>query len=88
MLVTDIGLPNGMNGRQLADQVRVQWPQLPVLMVTGYAESTVMKNETLPAQMELLIKPFAMHALVGKVEAMLAAAASGGVESGAVQAAA
>jgi DNA-binding NtrC family response regulator len=88
MLVTDIGLPNGMNGRQLADQVRVQWPQLPVLMVTGYAESTVMKNETLPAQMELLIKPFAMNALVGKVEAMLAAAANAGVESGAVQAAA
>ena len=88
ILVTDIGLPNGMNGRQLADQVRVQWPQLPVLMVTGYAESTVMKNETLPPQMELLIKPFAMNALVGKVEAMLAAAANGGVESGAVQAAA
>jgi PAS domain S-box-containing protein len=86
MLVTDIGLPNGMNGRQLADQVRVQWPQLPVLMVTGYAESTVMKNETLPAQMELLIKPFAMNALAGKVEAMLAAAANAGVESGAVQA--
>ncbi|HEX8785507.1 MAG TPA: PAS domain S-box protein [Telluria sp.] len=71
MLVTDIGLPNGMNGRQLADLVRAQWPQLPVLMVTGYAESTVMKNETLPAQMELLIKPFAMNALVGKVDAML-----------------
>jgi CheY-like chemotaxis protein len=82
MLVTDIGLPDGMNGRQLADQVRVQWPQLPVLMVTGYAESTVMKNETLPAQMELLTKPFAMHALVGKVEAMLAASGVG-VESGA-----
>jgi PAS domain S-box-containing protein len=77
MLVTDVGLPNGMNGRQLADQVRTQWPQLPVLMVTGYAESTVMKNETLPAQMELLTKPFAMHALVGKVEAMLATAAAG-----------
>ena len=76
MLVTDIGLPNGMNGRQLADQVRVQWPQLPVLMVTGYAESTVMKNETLPAQMELLIKPFAMNALVGRVDAMLAASES------------
>jgi PAS domain S-box-containing protein len=71
MLVTDIGLPNGMNGRQLADLVRAQWPQLPVLMVTGYAESTVMKNETLPAQMELLIKPFAMNSLVGKVDAML-----------------
>jgi PAS domain S-box-containing protein len=71
MLVTDVGLPNGMNGRQLADQVRVQWPQMPVLLVTGYAESTVMKNDSLPAQMALLTKPFAMHALVDKVGAML-----------------
>jgi PAS domain S-box-containing protein len=71
MLVTDVGLPNGMNGRQLADQVRVQWPQMPVLLVTGYAESTVMRNETLPAQMELLTKPFAMMALAERVGAML-----------------
>jgi PAS domain S-box-containing protein len=73
ILVTDVGLPNGMNGRQLADQVRVQWPQLPVLLVTGYAESTVMRNETLPAQMELLTKPFAMTALAERVGAMLVA---------------
>jgi PAS domain S-box-containing protein len=76
MLVTDIGLPNGMNGRQLADQVRVQWPQMPVLLVTGYAESTVMRNDSLPSQMELLTKPFAMNALVEKIEAMLAACAN------------
>ena len=81
MLVTDVGLPNGMNGRQLADHVRVQWPQLPVLMVTGYAESTVMKNEKLPAQMEILTKPFAMNALVEKVGCMLALGAN--VETGA-----
>ena len=81
MLVTDVGLPNGMNGRQLADHVRVQWPQLPVLMVTGYAESTVMKNEKLPAQMEILAKPFAMNALVDKVGCMLAQGV--GVETGA-----
>jgi PAS domain S-box-containing protein len=76
MLVTDVGLPNGMNGRQLADQVRVQWPQMPVLLVTGYAESTVMRNETLPAQMELLTKPFAMMAMAEKVGAMLAGVGS------------
>jgi CheY-like chemotaxis protein len=84
MLVTDVGLPNGMNGRQLADQVRMLWPQIPVLLVTGYAESTVMRNETLPAQMELLTKPFAMNALVDKVGNMLAPAAAGtGANTGA-----
>jgi DNA-binding NtrC family response regulator len=74
-----------MNGRQLADQVRMLWPQIPVLLVTGYAESTVMRNETLPAQMELLTKPFAMNALVEKVGNMLApaAAASTGKNTGA-----
>ncbi len=71
VLVTDIGLPNGMNGRQLADQLRAGAPRLPVLLVTGYAESTVMKNESLPAQMELLIKPFAMHAMLERVAAMM-----------------
>jgi PAS domain S-box-containing protein len=85
MLVTDVGLPNGMNGRQLADQVRMLWPQIPVLLVTGYAESTVMRNETLPAQMELLTKPFAMTALAAKVGAMLAAGA--GATAGVAQAA-
>jgi CheY-like chemotaxis protein len=70
VLVTDVGLPGGMNGRQLADIARAQWPQLPVLLITGYAEGTVMKNEPLPAQMELLTKPFVMNALLARVKAM------------------
>ncbi len=70
LLVTDIGLPGGMSGRQLADIMRSQLPQLPVLLVTGYAETTVMKHESLPAQMELLTKPFPMHALLAKVTAL------------------
>jgi PAS domain S-box-containing protein len=70
VLVTDIGLPGGMNGRQLADIMRERLPDLPVLMVTGYAESTVMKNDALPAQMELLTKPFKMATLLAKVAAL------------------
>ena len=37
MLVTDVGLPNGMNGRQVAEAVRERRPGLPVLFITGYA---------------------------------------------------
>jgi PAS domain S-box-containing protein len=70
VLVTDVGLPGGMSGRQLADIARAQWPQLPVLLITGYAESTVMKNEPLPPQMELLTKPFVMNALLARIAAM------------------
>jgi PAS domain S-box-containing protein len=70
VLVTDIGLPGGMNGRQLADIARAQHPQLPVLLITGYAESTVMKNVSLPPRMELLTKPFPMNALLARVAAL------------------
>jgi FixJ family two-component response regulator len=54
---------------------------VPVLLVTGYAESTVMRNDTLPAQMELLTKPFAMTALAEKVGAMLAAGVNAAVDT-------
>src|SRR5258705_1775014 len=38
LLVTDVGLPGGMNGRQLADFGRTARPNLKVLFITGYAE--------------------------------------------------
>ena len=41
LLVTDVGLPEGMNGRQVADAARVDRPDLPVLFITGFAENAV-----------------------------------------------
>ncbi|SNS88252.1 PAS/PAC sensor hybrid histidine kinase [Noviherbaspirillum humi] len=74
LLVTDVGLPNGMNGRQLADIMRTHWPALPVLFITGYAENAVMKNESLPANMQILVKPFTMSALMERIKTVLATA--------------
>ncbi|MFC7513419.1 ATP-binding protein [Herbaspirillum sp. GCM10030257] len=71
VLVTDIGLPNGLNGRQLADLVRTHWPELPVLLITGYAEEAVMKNEALPEGMHLLTKPFSMNSFTAKLAALI-----------------
>ncbi len=56
LLVADVGLPGGLNGRQLADAAREIWPDLPVLLITGYAGSAL--GKTLPAGMGLLTKPF------------------------------
>lgn len=39
LLITDVGLPGGMNGRQLADEARKHRPELKVLFVTGFAEN-------------------------------------------------
>ncbi len=42
--MTDVGLPNGMNGRQVADAARALRPGLKVLFITGYAENAVVGN--------------------------------------------
>lgn len=39
LLIMDVGLPGGMNGRQLADEARKHRPNLRVLFITGFAEN-------------------------------------------------
>ena len=70
LLVSDVGLPGGINGRQLADAARVRRPGLKVLFITGFAESAAVGNGAMEAGMEVLTKPFAMDALAAKVQAM------------------
>ena len=48
LLITDVGLPGGMNGRQVADAARVSRPDLKVLFITGYAENAVIGKGDLP----------------------------------------
>jgi PAS domain S-box-containing protein len=70
LLVTDVGLP-GLNGRQLADAARARRPELKVLFMTGYAENAAINGGFLDPGMELITKPFAIEALVQKLETML-----------------
>lgn len=70
LVVTDVGLP-GLNGRQLADHARETRPDLKVLFITGYAENATLANGFLDAGMEMMSKPFAVEALVSKVQGML-----------------
>ncbi len=71
LLITDVGLPNGMNGRQVADAARALRPELKVLFITGYAENAAVGNGHLDVGMELLTKPFSMDDLVAKTSGML-----------------
>ncbi|HET6552603.1 MAG TPA: ATP-binding protein, partial [Dyella sp.] len=70
LLLTDVGLP-GMNGRQLAEAARAWRPSLPILFMTGYAESTLSNQEVLDEGMDILIKPFEIEQLLSKVRGML-----------------
>jgi len=69
MLVTDVGLP-GMNGRQLADVARQQYPGLPVLFMTGYARQAA-SSDFLEPGMDMISKPFNLDALAKRVSDML-----------------
>jgi DNA-binding response OmpR family regulator len=69
--VTDVGLPGGMNGRQLADTARTARPDLKVLFVTGFAENAAVGNGLLEPGMQVITKPFVMAALGNKVREMI-----------------
>ena len=72
LLVTDVGLPGGMNGRQVADAARVARPGLKVLFITGYAENAVLSHGHLDPGMHVLIKPFAMESLASRIKELIA----------------
>jgi PAS domain S-box-containing protein len=72
LLITDVGLPGGMNGRQIADAARVGRPDLKVLFITGYAENAVVRNGYLEAGMQMMIKPFTMEALATRIQNVIA----------------
>jgi PAS domain S-box-containing protein len=74
LLVTDVGLPGGLNGRQLADAARELLPDLPVLLITGYAGLSIEGTNRLAPGMEMLTKPFELDALTERVGAMISAA--------------
>jgi CheY-like chemotaxis protein len=71
LLITDVGLPGGMNGRQVADAARTANPDLKVLFVTGYAENAAVREGRLEPGMEVITKPFALAALAAKVREMI-----------------
>jgi CheY-like chemotaxis protein len=71
LLITDVGLPGGMNGRQMADAARVTRPHLKVLFVTGYAENAAVGNGHLEAGMHVLSKPFALEVLVRRIKSII-----------------
>ncbi|HCT03868.1 MAG TPA: histidine kinase [Pseudomonas sp.] len=71
LLVTDVGLPGGMNGRQMAEAGMELRPGLKTLFITGYAENAVMGYGQLGAGMGVLTKPFAVEVLGGRVRELL-----------------
>ncbi|MET0429544.1 MAG: PAS domain S-box protein, partial [Microvirga sp.] len=71
LMVSDVGLPGGMSGRQLAEVARRSRPGLKVLFVTGYAEGAAVRGGFLDPGMDMIAKPFAIDDLARKIRAMI-----------------
>ncbi|MFM9922578.1 response regulator [Variovorax sp. H27-G14] len=71
LLVSDVGLPGGMNGRQVADAARTARPGLKVLFITGYAENAVLSHGHLDPGMHVMTKPFEMDVLARRVKQLI-----------------
>jgi PAS domain S-box-containing protein len=71
LLFTDIVLPGGRTGADLAREARALQPDLRVLFATGYARSALEERQDPASGIELLLKPFGVEALATKIRAIL-----------------
>jgi signal transduction histidine kinase/CheY-like chemotaxis protein len=71
LLFTDIVMPGGINGRQLADEAMRRRPGLKVLFTTGYTRNAIVHHGRLDPDVRLIGKPFTFDELAAKVRAIL-----------------
>ena len=76
ILIADLVLPGGMDGRQLADAARLVQPGLPVLFITGSAEMGTRAVRPGEPATGMLLKPFRLDRLVQATAALLNRAGS------------
>ncbi len=72
LLLTDVVLPNGMNGRVLAEEVQRRLPGTAILFMSGYTENSIVHHGRLDDGVQLLQKPFRMSDLARAVRRALA----------------
>lgn len=71
LLFTDVVLPGGMNGRQLADEAVRLSRGLKVLFATGYTRNAIVHHGRLDPGVHLLSKPFTFGELASKIRSVL-----------------
>jgi PAS domain S-box-containing protein len=71
VLFTDVMLPGGMTGLELADAARRLRPELRVLFTSGYSEDLNVRSAHASSELPILAKPYRKHALASYLEAII-----------------
>ncbi|MBO1079065.1 PAS domain S-box protein [Roseomonas haemaphysalidis] len=71
LLVSDVGLPGDMNGREMAELAREHRADLKVLFITGFAETGILSPDRLQAGMQVMSKPFAIEELAARIRSLI-----------------
>jgi two-component system, NtrC family, sensor kinase len=79
LLFSDMIMPHGINGVELARRARTVRPGLPVLLTSGYAGSTLARQGLVEGEFEIIGKPFRHADLVARITSAIAASPSGAV---------
>ena len=74
LLFTDVVMPGGLNGREVAEEARKIRPGLKVLFTSGYFEGALVRDGALETSVRLLVKPYRKKELAEKIEDVLASA--------------
>ncbi|WP_342151465.1 response regulator [Methylorubrum sp. SB2] len=78
LVVLDFAMP-GMNGAEAAGEIRKRWPGMPVLFVTGFADTDALARAGADGTDAIVLKPFRDGELEHKVATALAARTSPGL---------
>ncbi len=71
LILTDVVLPLGLGGRELAEKAAAIRPEIKILYMSGYTENAIVHHGRLDPKIEMIQKPFSRDTLSGKLYKML-----------------
>jgi|GEM_PF-1205000 len=71
LVLTDVVMPNGMNGRELAERLKVIRPEAKILFMSGYTDDVILRHGVLDANLNFIQKPFTLNILLRKIRETL-----------------